>query len=56
MPNMKVVDMQGKEVGEITLSDEVFGVAVNTAVLHAAVRAYLLNQRQGYVRFEDKTL
>ncbi len=47
MPNMKVVDMAGKEVGEITLSDKVFGASVNAAVLHTAVRAYLLNQRQG---------
>ena len=55
MPNMKVVDMQGKEVGEITLSDEVFGVTVNTAVLHAAVRAYLLNQRQGTQSTKTRT-
>ena len=47
MPNMKVVDMAGKEVGEITLSDKVFGAEVNEAVLHTVVRAYLLNQRQG---------
>ena len=47
MPNMKVVDMAGKEVGEITLSDVIFGADVNEAVLHTAVRAYLLNQRQG---------
>lgn len=39
--------MAGKEVGEITLSDVIFGAEVNEAVLHAAVRAYLLNQRQG---------
>ena len=47
MPNMKVVDMAGKAVGEITLSDTVFGAEINEAVLHTAVRAYLLNQRQG---------
>ncbi len=47
MPNIKVVDMAGKEVGEITLSDKVFGAPVNEAVLHTAVRAYLMNQRQG---------
>ena len=47
MPNMKVVDMAGKEVGEINLSEKVFGKEVNEAVLHAAVRAYLMNQRQG---------
>ena len=47
MPNIKVVNMAGAEVSEITLSDVVFGADVNGAVLHAAVRAYLLNQRQG---------
>ena len=47
MPNMKVMDMTGKEVGEITLSDVIFGAKINTAILHAAVRAYLMNQRQG---------
>ena len=44
MPNVKVFDMAGKEVGEITLSDVIFGAEVNGAVLHAAVRAYLMNQ------------
>jgi large subunit ribosomal protein L4 len=47
MPNIKVVDMTGKEVGSMTLSDVIFGAEVNKAVLHAAVRAYLMNQRQG---------
>ena len=47
MPNVKVFDMAGKEVGEIALCDAVFGAEVNGAVLHAAVRAYLMNQRQG---------
>ena len=47
MPNMKVVDMAGKEVGKIKLSDDVFGQEVRSDILHTAVRAYLLNQRQG---------
>ena len=47
MPNIKVVDMAGKEVGEIALSEKVFGAEVNGAVLHTVIRAYLLNQRQG---------
>ena len=47
MPNIKVMDMTGKEVGEMTLSDAIFGAEVNKAVLHAAVRTYLMNQRQG---------
>ena len=47
MPNMKVVNMAGQEVGEIALSEKVFGREVNEALLHTAVRAFLLNQRQG---------
>ena len=47
MPNVKVFDMAGKEVGAIDLSEKIFGAEVNGSVLHAAVRAYLLNQRQG---------
>ena len=47
MPTIKIVDMAGKETGEIALSDTVFGVEVNGAVLHAAVKTYLANQRQG---------
>ena len=39
--------MAGKEVGEITLSEKVFGREVSEAVLHTAVRAFLMNQRQG---------
>ena len=44
---MKVVDMTGKEVGDIVLSDVIFARDVNKALLHTAVRAYLMNQRQG---------
>ena len=47
MPNIKVVNMKGAEVGAMDLSDKVFGAEVNGAVLHTAVRAYLMNQRQG---------
>ena len=47
MANIKVLDMAGKEVGTIELSDMIYGADVNEAVLHSAVRAYLLNQRQG---------
>ena len=47
MPVVKIVNMSGKAVGELTLSDKLFGADVNGAVLHAAVRTYLMNQRQG---------
>ena len=47
MPTMKVMDMTGKEVGSIELSEKVFGAEINGALLHTAVRTYLMNQRQG---------
>ena len=47
MPVVKILNMSGKEVGELALNDKLFGADVNGAVLHAAVRAYLMNQRQG---------
>jgi len=40
-------DMTGKELGTKDLSDVVFGIEPNVAVLHAAVKNYLANQRQG---------
>ena len=42
MANVKVFDMAGKVVGDIELSDVIFGAEINGAVLHAAVRAYLM--------------
>ena len=47
MPVVKVVDMTGKEVRSLDLSDKVFGAEVKAAVLHTAVRAFLMNQRRG---------
>lgn len=47
MPKVSIVDMTGKNVGEITLSDAVFGIEPNKHVLHEAVVNYLANQRQG---------
>ncbi len=47
MAKTNVVDMTGKIVGEIELNDSVFGIEPNTAVMHADVKNYLANQRQG---------
>lgn len=47
MPQVTVFDMTGKSVGEMTLSDAIFGIEPNTSVMHAAVVNYLGNQRQG---------
>ena len=48
MATIKVYNMAGAEVGSMEISDVLFGAEkINEAVLHSAVRAYLLNQRQG---------
>jgi len=47
MPNVKVIDIEGKEVSTISLSDDIFGIKPNKAVMHACVVNYLANQRQG---------
>ena len=55
MANVKVYNMQGAAVGEITLADEVFGVEVHTSAMHAVVRAYLNAQRQGTQSAKTRT-
>ena len=47
MPKVQVYDMTGKSVGERDLSEAVFGIVPNRAVLHEVVKNYLANQRQG---------
>src|SRR5690606_12408737 len=47
MPKVAVYNLEGQTVGEIELSDVVFGAPVNEALLHQAVVTYLANQRQG---------
>jgi len=47
MPNVEVLNMSGAKVGEVTLSDAVFGVEPNEAVVHEAVKNHLANCRQG---------
>ena len=47
MPTAKVRNLENKEVGDVELSDAVFGVELNESLIHAAVRNYLANRRQG---------
>ena len=47
MANVAVLNMAGENVGEITLSDAIFGITPNAVVMHAAVVNYLANRRQG---------
>ncbi len=47
MPKATVVDMTGKKVGEVELSEAIFGIEPNTNVVHEAVKNHLANCRQG---------
>jgi len=47
MPTVKVRNLKNKEVGDVELSDAVFGVELNEALIHSAVMNYQANGRQG---------
>ncbi len=47
MPTVSVYDMTGKETGKMELSDAIFGIEPNKAVMHSAVVNYMANPRQG---------
>ena len=50
MLKTNVYDMSGKLVGEIELSEAVFGIEPNQAVVHDVVKNHLANRRQGSTR------
>src|SRR5215471_2905776 len=47
MPVVKVRNLKNEEVGEIELSDAVFGARLNKPLIYEAVKGYLANQRAG---------
>ena len=47
MPKVDLLNVEGKKVGDIELSDDIFAVEVNEDVMHEVVVNYLANQRQG---------
>jgi large subunit ribosomal protein L4 len=47
MPVVKVKNLKNEEVGELELSDEVFGAPLNKPLIYDAVKNYLANQRAG---------
>jgi len=47
MPTVKVRNLKNQEVGEVELSDAVFDAPLNEALIHAAVRNFMANGRQG---------
>jgi large subunit ribosomal protein L4 len=47
MPTVKVRNLKNEEVGEVELSDAVFDAPLNEGLIHAAVRNFMANARQG---------
>ena len=47
MPNVALYNIAGQSIGELELKESIFGIEPNTSALHAVVKAYLANQRQG---------
>lgn len=47
MPKVALHNIAGKKIGEVELSENIFGAEINVHVMHEVVRAYLANQRQG---------
>ena len=47
MPNVKLYNMKGQNVGTVDLAETVFGAEINVPAMHSYVVAYLANQRQG---------
>ena len=47
MAKTALYNMEGKTIGEVELSDEIFAAPINEAAMHLMVRSYLATQRQG---------
>ena len=47
MPNVALYNIAGQSIGELELQESIFGIEPNASALHAVVKAYLANQRQG---------
>lgn len=55
MPTVKVLNMQGQDVGSVELSEAVFGAEVNVSAMHTVVRAILNAKRQGTQSAKTRT-
>ncbi|OGF52169.1 MAG: 50S ribosomal protein L4 [Candidatus Firestonebacteria bacterium GWA2_43_8] len=54
MPKLKVLDMAGKEVGDISLKDDYFGIAPRKDLITEAVLNELNNERRGTVKVKTR--
>ena len=55
MPTLEVLNLDKKKVGTIELSDDVFGVKVNHALVHQVIKAQLAGRRQGTAKTKVKS-
>lgn len=56
MPKVAVYNMEGNQVGELELTDAIFGAEVNDSLLHQVVVNQLANRRQGTVATKTRGL
>ena len=55
MPKTNIYNQKGEAVGEIDLSDKVFGVKANEALVHQAMVAQMANERQVLAHTKDRS-
>lgn len=54
MPKVDVIDIKNEKVGEVELSDAVFGAPVNENLIYESVRHYLAGQRSGTAKTKNR--
>ena len=55
MPNVALYNIAGQSIGELELKESIFGIEPNASALHAVVKAYLANQRQGTAKSKERS-
>src|SRR5215510_11581487 len=54
MPTVEVKNLKNEKIGELELSENVFGVPLNEPLIYDAVKSYMANQRQGTVKTKTR--
>lgn len=55
MANFKVIDQKGKDAGEVTLNDKVFGIKPNESVVFDAIIRQRAGKRQGTSKVKNRS-
>lgn len=55
MPKVALYNIEGNQIGDIELKDEIFAVEISNAVMHETVKNFLANQRQGTQSTKTRT-